>query len=201
MRALVVLGLAALTGCEASNGEEIGPDPSDGTGEASVASGASSGDSSGPTTGGAQGLGYENGSRLRARVYVGADGSRQFVGWRDTERQENCAFSTASDGKVRCLPQPVNQAASYFADASCTQPLATVFVSACSQVEKYSAWYNGCGTTSIGLTQAKFAGATVYYKAPGCTSGPTPGAGSFDLYLVESEIPPTDFAEASESVE
>lgn len=45
-----------------------------------------------------------SGKRLRARYYVGEDGSRQFVGWHDKERNEDCSFSVAEDGKTRCLP-------------------------------------------------------------------------------------------------
>jgi hypothetical protein len=65
----------------------------------------------------------ESGSRLKAKYYVGADGSKQFAFiWRDTERNEDCSFQRAEDGSLRCLP-PAGAAPSYFADAACTQPV------------------------------------------------------------------------------
>lgn len=44
----------------------------------------------------------QSGTRLRARWMVGADGSRQFVGWWDSVRSEECAFTLASS--MRCTP-------------------------------------------------------------------------------------------------
>jgi hypothetical protein len=65
----------------------------------------------------------ESGTRLKAKRYVGADGSKQFVNWFDSARNEDCYFSSASDGKTRCLPTGA-YALSYFSDATCTTRLA-----------------------------------------------------------------------------
>jgi hypothetical protein len=69
------------------------------------------------------------GTRLKANYYAGSDGSQQFLAtFHDTMRNEDCAFSTASDGSIRCLPtqgppaSPSNYAV-YYADAACTQPI------------------------------------------------------------------------------
>ncbi|MGH7269839.1 MAG: hypothetical protein ACREJ3_05355 [Polyangiaceae bacterium] len=71
------------------------------------------------------------GSRLKANYYAGSDGSQQFLStFHDAMRNEDCAFSTASDGTIRCLPAaPTGPGASpsmysvYYTDAACTQPV------------------------------------------------------------------------------
>ena len=85
-------------------------------------------------SGGSEGGGGEpeidrSGSRLHVRYFVGADGSREFIGFLDTQRNEHCSFTwvgyRAEDGTTRCLPQEnlASLSESYFADSSCTQPL------------------------------------------------------------------------------
>jgi hypothetical protein len=72
----------------------------------------------------------QSGSRLKAKWYVGADGSRQLAGWHDSQLKIDCTFTTASDGVIRCLPAFGVSAAYYaptpavFADAACTQEAA-----------------------------------------------------------------------------
>ncbi len=41
-------------------------------------------------------IAQDPGKRLRARYLVGDDGSRQFLGWHDEERNEDCSFSTTA---------------------------------------------------------------------------------------------------------
>jgi hypothetical protein len=65
----------------------------------------------------------EIGTRLKAKRYVGADGSKQFVTWFDSARNEDCYFSSASDGKTRCLPTGPYVGV-YFSNATCTTRLA-----------------------------------------------------------------------------
>ncbi len=55
------------------------------------------------------------------RVGTTPDGAKTFFGWRDTQRNEDCAFANATDGQARCLPSTV---ATYppdlfWADAGC----------------------------------------------------------------------------------
>lgn len=81
-----------------------------------------------------QGIGYVSGSRLKARYLDGEDGSRQFLTWWDSQRQEECTFDEPSDDVAsaltlndrRCLPRmgscddgfgPVQ----LYADAGCTE--------------------------------------------------------------------------------
>jgi hypothetical protein len=83
---------------------------------------------------------FEAGSRLRARVYVSADGSHHFSGWRDTELELDCRFRRL---QVRqdafdyyCVPEtPVSivfQSGPRYADAACT--VAAVDVDSCDGV-------------------------------------------------------------------
>src|SRR6266566_1168766 len=65
------------------------------------------------------------GSRLVPVFLEGDDESRQFVGWFDRARGDNCAFGLAGDGIVRCLPSDVVEAR-VFADPSCKRRMAAV---------------------------------------------------------------------------
>src|SRR5215212_7630887 len=51
-----------------------------------------------------------NGARLKAKVRTGEDGTKEYISgiWYDAERQEECAFTTAADGKERCMPPSQN---------------------------------------------------------------------------------------------
>lgn len=100
----------------------------------------------------------ESGSRLKARRYVGADGSKEWLGWHDSKRGINCMAAVADDGKTRCMPTAV--IAVYFSDSACTQALALVQdctapkeVSRYTQTTcpagalQYSGWTVGSATT------------------------------------------------------
>src|SRR5205085_12166844 len=65
------------------------------------------------------------GSRLAPIFLAGEDESRQFVGWFDKARAENCSFAVAGDGVIRCLPNDVAEAR-LFADPLCKQRVAAV---------------------------------------------------------------------------
>ena len=66
--------------------------------------------------------GFKSGSRLKLRFWEGADGSRQFLNFFDTQLQTDCWVGSrrTSDGKIRCLPAPVGTL--YFSDAACKTP-------------------------------------------------------------------------------
>lgn len=61
---------------------------------------------------------FVGGSRLRPRVRLGDDGSREQLGWHDTQLGTDCEYRTAVDGVTRCLP-PVRERA--YIDPACTQ--------------------------------------------------------------------------------
>jgi hypothetical protein len=98
---LLLVTLALLTGAVAAPGEARG--------EPSVDAGYS--------------LAPVPGSRLVPVFLAAEDESRQFVGWFDRARGENCSFAVSGDGVMRCLPTDGVQAR-HFADASCKQRIA-----------------------------------------------------------------------------
>jgi hypothetical protein len=78
-----------------------------------------------------------SGTRLHAKYLTASDGARVFVGWHDTQLNQDCAFATASDGQTRCLPgvplltpqqtyPTATGALLLFADAACSQPFLLV---------------------------------------------------------------------------
>ncbi|NUP11492.1 MAG: hypothetical protein HOW73_36060 [Polyangiaceae bacterium] len=193
-----IVGLtAAVMGCS----EPIGPDPSDGNDD-----GADDG-STGNGQPQNQGDGFVSGSRLRARFIGGADGSKQFLGFHDDERDEDCSFSTASDGKLRCVPP--SSGASLFVDAQCNQPVVLVTVGC--DPPKYGNVVEGgdvgdCGGGEPSRMRLFTMGARVasaaqsaYTNAFGtCEQTTLPPN---DLYALDEEIPASSFVEGNVTVE
>jgi hypothetical protein len=68
---------------------------------------------------------HRSGTRLHARAVLTDQGQQGWIGWRDTERDEDCAFQAAADGATRCLPSQATQSV-YFVDDSCTSRVAAV---------------------------------------------------------------------------
>jgi hypothetical protein len=147
-----------------------------------------------------QGLGYENGARLRARNWHAEDGASQFIGWRDTQQNIDCSFFLAEDGHTRCLPSTF--ASLFYADPSCTTPIlvflcatgagqATVPIPGATSCEstEYRAYDVGPLTTP----------ALIYSNPPACTAVQTPS--SFFVYSTAGAEPPTAYVAATESVD
>ena len=65
---------------------------------------------------------FESGTRLRARILIGDDGSRHFLGWRDTKLGIDCEVSWVEDG-YRCVPPLYGSTSIAFADDQCTTEL------------------------------------------------------------------------------
>ena len=94
---------------------------SDGAGgdPTSTGVGGSSGDGGGATDDGQ--AGYVSGSRLKARYFDGADGSKYFTGMMDTQLNVPCEPKRYfSDQSYRCLPAEALQGF-FFTDPACTQ--------------------------------------------------------------------------------
>jgi hypothetical protein len=67
--------------------------------------------------------GYLNGSRLRARVVVGADGSRHFRAFHDTRLAVDCHFEVVQGDGFRCVPiNGANVQSEAFVDDQCAIP-------------------------------------------------------------------------------
>ncbi len=149
---------------------------------------------------------HTSGSRLRVRYLAGADGSREFMGFFDNQRNENCLFGSATvragDGTIRCLPSEAvaYQGAFYFADAACTVRLAAALKAQCAP--KYAAMYSAsqCPLTETiyPILSAFTLGGTIYFVNASAQCVAYPGSlTSYDLYTVGDEIPPSSFAGAS----
>lgn len=146
-----------------------------------------------------------SGTRLRARYYAGEDGSRQFMGWRDTTRNEDCSFLKSEDGQLRCLPTATY--ASYYSDAGCSQPLLAVAKATpnCGAVAFAAPAYAldvgtaQCGTMRIWKVGAAVAPGMIYVGSPASCTGTAP----LDVYAYYSttHITPTEFVAATEQVE
>jgi hypothetical protein len=74
-----------------------------------------------------------SGSRLKRRVLNTGDGARQFIGWFDTERGENCTFRKVEWNVDRCIPdehvveaQSVREGVLFFSDSACTKRIAVL---------------------------------------------------------------------------
>jgi hypothetical protein len=170
----------------------------DGGGDAAAADvpvddGASASDSPGETRPPGSYPDYASGTRLRARVYKTADGDKLWHGWRDSARNENCAFLTAEDGTRRCLPE-IEAYAQYFADDKCTQPL--ILGVACRTPAYVAFDAMGCGTTAFFKRGAAVTPASVYARSGTNCATATPPAGH-DLYATTRE-PAAGFVAATE---
>lgn len=96
-------------------------------------------------------LALKNGSRLRNKRIVASDGTVALgAGLFDTQRSEDCSFSLADDGKMRCLPTYPNLAtvSTYYDHPTCSgRPLA--LSSTCEPAKKYVIQYApNCGSSA-----------------------------------------------------
>lgn len=139
-----------------------------------------------------------SGARLRRKYIVGDDGSREPVGWFDSELMTECAFQLAADGERRCLPPQFDLTFTIrYLDAACTKPVmealtcspqfATSFVldpapPACSKYRN-----RVYRIDSVNLMPAQ-----LYDFA--CDPTPEPASGSF--YALE-EVAPSTFQRAA----
>lgn len=86
---------------------------------------------------------WVSGDRLRAAVVDGGDGAVAFRGWHDRELGVACAFATAADGVLRCLP--TDTAYLVFRDAACTERAAVSFARPDCPGPVYAAAPSGLG--------------------------------------------------------
>jgi hypothetical protein len=212
MQKLFVVGVlvATATGC-GSKGSFISPEPDGGRDAATLPDGGPLPDGAVPDDGGGPdgstgpAPGWVSGSRLRARVYEGTDGSKQFVGWYDNQRKENCSIAVAADGKLRCLPEAAYNGV-LFTDAQCTVPLGQQSPKGCTAPKYIDVpAAQTCGGT---YPRRRFpAGTTTfvgqaYALLNGMCQATTIYPQSIDYFPANGpEIPAGSFADAVEKVE
>ncbi len=111
---------------------------------------------------------FKSGSRLRAVLNVGAEDARSFLGWHDSQLDEDCRVLLAEDGKTRCIPGWSMQLR--YSDASC-QDLVAVLPHACWKPSKYAlgmseaaatACYDQSGYSAYKVGASKGAAAKTY---------------------------------------
>jgi len=152
--------------------------------------------SSGGTSGGGG-----SGSRLKASRFQGADGSNPFIEWRDSARKgEPCNFSTAADGKTRCLPVSSSHGINTYADSACTKVI-TFTLAGCAPGKYVSDTETGDKCTEkravhIYPVEGTYAGALIWEKVDGkCTDRSR--VNEADAYSLGAEINPSEFVEAT----
>lgn len=150
------------------------------------------------------GIGYVSGSRLKARYLQGEDGSRHFLTWWDSQREEECSFDEPDKAvaqalglaDIRCLPLiPQSSAIGHFyQDASCTIEVACLGADAA-----YALMGLSQPPVVHPLAEGLPAGTTAYYQdAVNPTCVPFTTSNSLQLYpLVGSALTASDFAAAS----
>lgn len=198
--------------CGADEGESLSADPSVATsgsggsgGATSASASTSSSDaatsasssSSSSGTGGNSAAGFVSGSRLRARFIEGGDGSKQFVGFHDSDKGVNCTFRSVFNATgQRCFPEVVVGSfqslgsSTRYVDSNCTTPAPRV--PNCTPTPSYIA-LSACGVVSA------------TYQVNGEANGYATSTSSCYLtgdkvYLV-TEVPVTDWEPGTEMVE
>lgn len=176
------------------------PDPSGTSSGAGGATSSSSGSAGGNET---AALGYENGTRLRARVVTGNDGSKQFLGWHDTAYDAPCSYQPI-EGVMRCAPSnlPVGMAiGGYFSDAACSAPLAYSASPCGDAIGRYGTAYIGVACLEPTYTARRITSAhngTVYQDVNGtCTEVVSPPANRW----VTAQIPGADLVSGPVEIE
>jgi hypothetical protein len=138
---------------------------------------------------------YKPGSRLKVRYYEATDGAKQFGGWFDSMRSDECGFGLHADGSTRCLPTAA-ATSGYFADNGCSQNLG-YRVKAATAAPKYVAVYQPDASRKVFPVGATYTGA-MWGGTPGaCNQVFASVPASLDAYTTGAEIPGSAFVQAS----
>jgi hypothetical protein len=143
------------------------------------------------------------GGRLRARYRVGDDGSREFLGWFDETRGDNCVFGPATDDKLRCLPVSpalsiiVTDDLMVYSDAACQNGVVAPVPCAEPGAKYAGRKTNFCDQSTAIHVLGGAAVATHGMYEGSCIASTGPGSG----FSIGAQVPPGDFAEATISVE
>jgi hypothetical protein len=143
-----------------------------------------------------------SGTRLKVNFISGVDGSQVITGMHDSQRNEDCAFTIAADGVLRCLPSG-SYSVGVYTDAGCAQPIVGV-AKGCTATYAIVAAATSCGAqTHVYTLGPAFTGAKSYalnddgicvtYPATGITTFET----TLDLYTLGSEVPASSFVQGT----
>ena len=134
---------------------------------------------------------HVSGSRLKIRYYETPDGAKQFLGWFDSSRGDECTIQKyGPDGTTRCLPVRVAPTFGYSSDSGCS--LGLIDVTKGQPAPKYGVF------SGVIVTLKPYAG-TIYTGFPGsCTSTTAPAS---DIYARDADVPISSFVEVSVKTE
>lgn len=147
-----------------------------------------------------------SGTRIKGRYIVSEDGAKQWYGWHDSQRNEDCGFGTSADGLTRCLPGGAGFLG-FYADPGCTQ---RVFggPKGCGSNASLVVTFTDAATcppeTHVYAAGPAFSGPKVFSGTPAaCSAGvdSTAYVMAYDMYTAGDEIPATTFAKATVSIE
>lgn len=147
--------------------------------------------------------GPKSGSRLKAIIQKGADGSEMpTFRWRDTERNEDCFFQNMPDGTTRCLPTGA-MSAGFFADSGCTIPAAYgAAAPTCGAPPPRYATTSEAGACGFTTRYFELGGLlTAVYQRVGASCFPMSLPAGFEARAVGAEVPLSAFVEAHNVVE
>lgn len=143
------------------------------------------------------------GSRLKARVFTGQDGTKQFSGWFDTSRQEPCSFQKLIAG-IYCLPEmAVADQKTYFSDAACTIPLTTVVVPQCNTPKTALVISNisECSVADKVIQLSEPFAGVVFTKSPSCQAVSSVIGPSYYFFKSSSDVSLSFFVSATEALQ
>ncbi|HTL34538.1 MAG TPA: hypothetical protein VL326_15525 [Kofleriaceae bacterium] len=146
--------------------------------------------------------GARSGTRLKLTWYQLADGTRQWDGFYDAQRKENCyIYDNWIDGKAYCTPD--YDGSIVYSNATCTTKVAEVYKNpTCptQQPQPYTLeWnYTPCESQPAHLWTrgAKLTLASYYYKSSdGTCGGPYTTSTSYDYYAIGTEVKTSDIVQ------
>ena len=140
----------------------------------------------------------QSGSRLKAKYHAGSDGTKSFIGWHDSQRNEDCGFTIAGDGTPRCLPSGAFSGG-FFSDSGCTQPAAE-WSTACSAAPAYATNTTACNGGTHVYALGSVVG-TLYSGSPSACNALPSGVAGYTFYTLGSEVSPSSFVSATVQVE
>jgi hypothetical protein len=135
----------------------------------------------------------QSGSRLKVKYYAGADGSKAFAGFYDTQLKADCFFGLAADGATRCIPGTTVPLLGYYTDPGCTQPLLAT-TAGCGQPTYATKTDTTACTTGATVhafsVGAPFSGTSVYFLSGTTCTGPSPTTSGVAYFSVGGEVTP-----------
>jgi len=219
-RTLVACWLMMLVACTGAKAEQSSPSAQAENGSPSSSSAATEGSAGAGGPAGPQGpagpggppgttgpmgppgsSAASNGSRLKVRWQGGVDGSRAFAAWYDSQLGVDCYFTTAEDGRTRCIPVSTAFLGNAYVDPNCTQRVMVALCGAtppkyvydipqgtCTEARYVvyamgsrvggSQHYTKAGNSCVGITLS--AGETMYAVAPVSASSFVEGTTTLD---------------------